>query len=69
MQHPKSCTVPSRTYVSDNLTEDQKCKLFKVRVTSGQVHINAEGEETYVSRDRSALRFLIGTLTTTTAFS
>ena len=58
--HRKSCTVPSGTYVWDDLTEDQKCKLFKVRVTSGQVHTDAEGEETYVSTDGSALRFLIG---------
>lgn len=56
----RSCVTPSGTYIWEDLSEDQKCKLFQVRKTSGQVHTDADGEETYVSTDGSALRFLIG---------
>ena len=55
-----TCQVASGTYVWDDLTEDQKCRLYQARRTTGQVHTDGSGGRTFIATDGTAMRFTIG---------
>ena len=45
------CQVASRTYVWDDLTEDQKCRPYQARRTTGQVHTDGSGDRTFIATE------------------
>ena len=54
------CQVSSGTYVWDDLTEDQKCRLYQARRTSGQLPTDGDGVRTFIATDGTAMRFTVG---------
>lgn len=58
--HDKECTARTGTYLWDELSEEDKCRLFKVRESSGSLYTDNDGEKTFVSDDDTNIRLVVG---------